>query len=191
MDVEAGQVVATRSCLQGDEVCLVKRPKTTKVEDRSEVREERIITRAGKHLCGVVEQRGNGCVAERPVVGHRTRSDVGWCHNRVGRDGGRSPALHFGDGVGLADVEVGVVQRCDLVSVVQERVWVRVRGLEPELVLDVGHGIAVVVDVELVEHIVTELMKIRSACWKFERVDVHDQRGARSVVGAHERVDVG
>ena len=65
--------------------------------------------------------------------------------------------------VDLADVKFGIVERRDRAGVVEERVRVLDLGPEPELVDDVVDGVAVVVDVDLVEDVVAELVEVRAA----------------------------
>jgi hypothetical protein len=73
------------------------------------------------------------------------------------------PAGYHGDVVGLAAVPVRAAQRLDRAGVVQEGVRVAHRGPEAELVGDVGAAVTVVVDVDLVEHVVAELVEVRPA----------------------------
>ena len=117
---------------------------------------------------------------QRRVVGRRSRPDVA----RGSRDGGAdrpvpgpSPRVegHLGDVVGLLPVPVGAVERGDRAGVVEERVRVRDDGLEPELVDDVRPAVAVVVDLDLVEHVVTELVEVRAAGRRLRREVVRDQ----------------
>ena len=99
--------------------------------------------------------------------------------------------LDLGHRVGLADVEVGVRQRGDRPGVVQERVAVLDLGREAELVDDVVDGVAVVVDVERVQHVVAEVVEVRPAGRLLERDPVGDQRDGVGLVGADEGVGVG
>jgi hypothetical protein len=60
-------------------------------------------------------------------------------------------------------VPVGAVQRLDRPGVVQERLRVAHRGAEPELERDIRVAIPVVVDVDLVLHVVAELVEVRAS----------------------------
>ena len=99
-------------------------------------------------------------------------------------------ARHLGDRVRLAHVQVGIVERRDLAGVVQERVAVARGGGEAELVLLVGHGVAVGVDVQLVQHVVAELVEVRSAGGLSNGLTLATSVSVPGVVRAHERVDV-
>src|SRR6185437_6344305 len=74
-----------------------------------------------------------------------------------------------GQRVRLRTVPVRVRGRADRANVVEERVRVPDAGVEPELVADVGAGIAPVRDLDLVEDVVGELVEVRSAVGQFER----------------------
>ena len=100
-------------------------------------------------------------------------------------------AVHPRDGVGLANVQVRVVERRDRARVVEERVPVRDRGREAELVADVLVRIAVVVDLELVQDAVVELREVRPARRLLERDVVRDQRDRVRPVRTPERVQIG
>jgi hypothetical protein len=67
-----------------------------------------------------------------------------------------------------------VVQGANLAGVIKESVWIAQLGLETELVGNVVNRIAVVNDVDLVQDIVAELKKIRSASWPLEGNIVRD-----------------
>ena len=190
MHVEPGEVVAARSCRQRHQVRGVQRTQATQVEDRPQVGEERIVTRAGEDPDARVLERRHGRVRERAVVRHGPRADVGRSDHQLRADVRRLSAADLGQCVGLLHVQIGIVERRDLIRVVEERVRVRVRRLEAELVFDVRNGVTVVVDVELVEHVVAELVEVRAASSLFERIHVHDERGRIGPVRAHERVHV-
>jgi hypothetical protein len=96
-----------------------------------------------------------------------------------------------GDRVELLAVPVRAADRVDRPGVVEERVRVADLRLERELVGDVGVAVAVVVDVDLVEHVVAELEEVRAPERRLERQVVGDHRDGRRVVRADERVRVG
>ena len=68
---------------------------------------------------------------------------------------------------------------------------VGVAAVEPELVGDVGDPVAVVVDVDLVEHVVAELEEVRAAGGLLQRDVVRDHRHRVRGIRADERVEVG
>jgi len=74
----------------------------------------------------------------------------------------RAPdGLDAGDRVGLAPVEMRIVDRGDRAGVVQERVLVPNPGREPKLEGEVGLAATVVADVDVVQDIVAELIEVR------------------------------
>jgi len=83
------------------------------------------------------------------------------------------------------------VQAGDRPGVVEGRAGVADLGLEAELILDVRHAIAVVVDVDLVHDIIGESVEVRSTLRGFERDEVGDQRDRILPVRTDERVDIG
>ena len=96
-----------------------------------------------------------------------------------------------GDLVALAAVPVRAGQRLDRAGVVEEGLRVADRGAEPELERDVGPAVPVVVDVDLVQHVVAELVEVRASGRPLQRNVVGDQRDRVRFVRAHERVYVG
>jgi hypothetical protein len=80
----------------------------------------------------------------------------------LGELGAPATTVDPGHRVELPAVEVGRVDVQDGTGVVQEGVLVAHLGFEPELVGDVRLTVAVVVDVDLVEHVVTELEEVRA-----------------------------
>ena len=62
--------------------------------------------------------------------------------------------------------------------------------LEPELVHDVVFGVAVIVDVELVQDVVPEFVEVGTAGRRLERDPVRDQRDRVGCVGAHKGIDI-
>ena len=59
-----------------------------------------------------------------------------------------------------------------------------------ELVTDVGVAVAGVVDVDLVEHIVSELVEVRAAVGSLQWDVVGDERDHPGFVRAHEGIDI-
>ena len=111
--------------------------------------------------------------------------------DRPSRQDGALAVLDLGDLVGLPPVPVRAAQRRDRAGVVEERVRVGQLGPEPELVGDVRLGVAVVVDVDLIQHVVAEGVEVRAAGRALERDVVRDQGDGARAVRADERVDVG
>ena len=103
----------------------------------------------------------------------------------------RLPLPVLGDGEELLAVEVGAVERADRSGVVEERVGVVDDRLEGEVVGDVGLAVAVVVDVDAVQHVVAELEEVGAARRILERDVVGDDRDGVGPIGADERVGVG
>jgi hypothetical protein len=99
--------------------------------------------------------------------------------------------VHPGHRIELPPVPVLGVQRLDRAGVVQERSIVAQLGAEPELVRQIRPAVTVVVDVDLVEHVVAELEEGRPARRRLQRHVVGDQRDRVGLVGADERVQVG
>ena len=101
------------------------------------------------------------------------------------------PSTTTRDTVELPTIEVLAVERADLTRVVQERVAIAYPGREPELVRDVGDAVAVVVDVDLVQHVIAELEEVGAASRILERDVVRDERDRVGFVRADEGVGVG
>ena len=98
--------------------------------------------------------------------------------------------IHARDAVELPHVQIRIVEAGDDARVVEERLEIARFRPEAELERDVLDRVAVVVDHDLVEHVVVELEEVRSAVRGFERNEVRDERHAIRVAGADERVDV-
>ncbi len=64
-------------------------------------------------------------------------------------------------------------------------------GVEAELVGDIGIGVVVVVDMDLVEDVVAELVEVRPTGRLLEGHVVGDYRDRAGVIGADEGVKVG
>ena len=92
--------------------------------------------------------------------------------------------------VGLEDVQVRVGQRGDRTRVVQERVRVALVRLEHPAVDDVGPGVAVVVDVDVVVDAVGPGVEVRAAGRFLERDPVADEGHGARPVRTPERVQV-
>src|SRR5919204_4607451 len=118
----------------------IERTQPGQIEDRAEVDEERVVALPGEDLDPTrqVGDRGRG---EAVVVRRRARPDV------VGRGGNVRPEylarpqllalpveVDERDAVGLWPVPVRVAERGDRARVVEERVRIPRRGVEPELV---------------------------------------------------------
>ena len=86
-----------------------------------------------------------------------------------------------------------VAQVLDLPGVVEEQVvgaGVGEHGVELELVGDIRFRVAVVVDVNLVQHVVAELVEVRPAGGLLEGHVIGDDGNVVRTVRAHERVQV-
>ena len=109
--------------------------------------------------------------------------------------GERGPALALlvaGHGVVLRPVPRRVGDLGDLPRVVQEGVLVADLGREAEAVDHVRvPGDTGVADLDLVLHVVAELVEVRATLGVLEGDEVGDERDGVGLVGADERVDVG
>jgi hypothetical protein len=129
------------------------------------------------------------------VVGRAARTDV---HRRDAQPLAEQHLLvlllalpvHARERVELRPVPVRAADPIDRTGVVEERLVVADRRLELELERDVARGVAAVVHVDLVQHVVAELVEVRAAVGLLERDEVRDQRHVLRPVRAHERVDV-
>ena len=63
--------------------------------------------------------------------------------------------------------------------------------MEPELIRHVGAAVAGVIDLDRVEHVVTELVEVRAAVGRLAGDEVGDQGDRVRLVGADEGVAVG
>ena len=176
-------------CFQGAErrVQVLERPQVTQVEDRAQVDVEGIGPLAREHGCPAAQvvDRGAG---QAGVVRRRQRPDVARRAGQVAAQRHGAPAGGHGHVVGLDPVPVRVGQRADRARVVQEDAGVADRGAEPEPVGDVGPAVPIVVDVDLVLHVVAELEEVRARRGKLQRDVVGDQRDG--VTRADECVQV-
>ncbi|GAB3945433.1 hypothetical protein GCM10027614_37190 [Micromonospora vulcania] len=107
----------------------------------------------------------------------------------------RQPVLptvgHPGQAVELTPVPVLAVQRIDRTGVVEKTVRIGDLGVEFEPVGDIRPTVTVVIDVDLVAHVVAELEEIRAPGRELQRHVVGDQRDRVGAVGADERVQIG
>jgi hypothetical protein len=185
---ESGQVVLA--------LTLVARRRTQvrRVEDRTEVDEERIVALAGEHLAAApqVLDRSTG---HRAVVGERLRTRVRRRDGQVVRNPPRlRPAVRpvglTDDVVGLGLVELRIVDRSDARERLQVRVRVDLR-VEDEPVGHVLPAVAGVVDVDVVAGAIVEPEEIRPVRRHLAGYPVrHDGQGIRCVL-RREGVDVG
>src|SRR5512132_2528304 len=95
------------------------------------------------------------------------------------------------DAVGLRTIPTRVAEGGDGTRVVEERVRVPRRRVEPELVAQIGLTVSAVVDLDLVEDGVVEAVEVRPARGLLERDVVRDHRDRIRVVRADKRVQVG
>jgi hypothetical protein len=127
---------------------------------------------------------------ERRVVRRRARTDVaGRAREPFAHDLLASPVLPD-DGVELAFVPVRVGQRTDPPRVVQERVGIADLRLEDKLICDIGKSVTVVVDVDRIKHVVSELKEVRAARRHLGRKVVGDDRDRIRLVRTDKRVCV-
>ena len=187
--VHAFQTVDAWRARKRNEVRRVERAQAEQIEHRSEIHEKWIVTLAREHF-RAVRQCVDAGVAERLVVRCRAQPDVHRRRGQVDAEDVAAPAIDPRDRVGLAHVEIRIVERGDRTGVVQERRLVLNARLEPELVHDVVLGVAVVVHVDAIEHVVAELVEVRSAAGRFERNPVGDQRHRVRHVRTHEGIRV-
>ena len=172
-------------------VVLLEGPKVAQVEDGAQVDVEALGPLTGEDG-GSRGDAGGGRGHQGRVVGGGEWPDVA-------RRAGDARAQHLagtalgdpGHRVGLPAVPVGAGQRTDRPGVVEEGVGVGDLAGELELVGDVGIAVAVVVDVDLVEHVVTELVEVGTAVGGLQRDVVGDEGDGVWCVGADERVQVG
>ena len=144
------------------------------VEDRPDVREERIVTLACEHGAAVGE-RLDALRGERVVVRGRARPDVVGRGHEARSDDRRLPVDDLRNGVALLRVA--------------EEELARQVG-EPELPGDVRVAVAVRVGVDVVPGGRAERVVVRPGCRILTRDPVGDDRRRRRLVGRHERVQV-
>ena len=170
---------------------ILERTQGAQVEDGAQVDVEPFGSLAGEHRA-VTGQRVHGLRGEVLVVRSAARADV---DRRDGQPGGeqlrRVPAGDPRHRVVLRAVPGVVGDRGDRPGVVEERVLVADRGLEPELVGDVGPGAGPVGDVDLVEDVVAELVEVGATVGLLQGDEVRYEGDLVGVVGTDKRVDVG
>src|SRR5207248_7235719 len=132
-------------------------------EDGAEINEEAFGPLAGEDLA-TAGKGMNRCAHEIGVVRCGQRTDVA---RRRGQSFAQRLLLaalpvDAHDGEELPTIPILVRQGEDRTRVVQEGVRVRHVVRERELVDDLGLSVAVVVYVDLIEHIVTELVEVRA-----------------------------
>ena len=108
-------------------VGVVERPQATQVEDRGDVREERVVALAGEHA-RAIRQLVDADRREVVVVRRGARPDVRRCHGTIGQDR-LTVALHgHRDAAVLVLDGRGEVRRAD-VEALAERDLGRVLGM--------------------------------------------------------------
>ena len=170
---------------------FLERPQVAQVEDGAEVDVEALGALAGENHAAVGKGVHGRACQRGLVVRGRQRADVA---RRAGQAAAQlvlSAAVQAGDRVGLPAVPAGAGQRRDRTGVVEERAGVGQLRPEPEPVGDVRLAVAFGVDMDVVDHVVTELVEVRAARGALQRQVVGDQRHGARLVRAHERVDVG
>ena len=197
MNVVVLERVPSRAGRERDQMERIERPQPGQIEDRAEVDEERIVTLPGEDLDAARQACDRG---PREVVVVRSRAgpdvvgrgrDVRSEHLALPLRLAVRPEVDERDAVGLRPVPARIGERADRTGVVEERVRVPRRGVEPELVGDVWLAVPAVVDLELVEDGVVEAVEVRPAGRTFERDVVRNHRDRVRVVRADERVQVG
>ena len=175
---------------QGVRPHLGEVPAVEQVED-AEVEEERVVglTRVGLAAAG---HRVGRLGDQWRIVGDRCRTDERGRGDRVVEQERLGPGA-VGDGqvVGLVHVQVGIVDRRDRTGVVQELARVTGDRRERPRVGEIGHGVAVVVDLDVVASVLGPRVEVRAAVGLLEREPVGDQGNGVGGVGADERIDVG
>ena len=192
MDVEAGHGVDAGGRRSLEKEVGLERPEVAEVEDRAEVDVEAVRALTREDEAARAERVDRLC-GKRPVLRDRVLADVARRARQVLRQQVRAVLVDAGHRIELLAVPRLVAQVLDLPGVVEEQVVGagvgQTRG-ELELVGDVRLGIVVVVNVDLVEHVVAELVEVRAARRLLERYVVGDDRDRAGVVRAHERIQV-
>ncbi len=171
-------------------VVLLERPQDTEVEDGTEVDVEALGPLAGEDLRPGGDG-GDGRVGQADVVGRRQRPDVA---RRAGDAGAQQVApgpVDPGDRIGLTAVPARALQRRDRRRVVEEGVRIGDLTGELELIADVRAAVVVVVDVDGIEDVVTELVEVGTAVGGLQGNVVGDQRHGAGLIGAHEGIEIG
>ena len=172
-------------------VVALERAEVAEVEHGAEVDVEALGALAGEGLDAVAE-RADGVGGQVGVARRGERADVARRAGQSGPELGRPsvmPVDHL-QAVGLHPVPVRARQRRDGPDVVEEEARVAQRRVEGEQERDVRNAVAVVVDVDRIEHGVVELVEVGARVGRLQRDVVGDQRDGRGIVGADERVHV-
>ncbi len=190
VDVESLETVHAVGGGGRDQVQVLEGAQIAQVEDAPQVDPERVGPLAGEDDLAA-RQRMDGRAGQVFVLRGGARSDAAGRTGEIVRQHGGLATLDLRHRVVLAQVPVGVVQRRDRPGVVEEAARVGERLREAELVGDVRVGRAAIRDVDLVEHVVAEVVEVRSTRWALERNVVRDQCDGIGFVRADKRVDVG
>jgi hypothetical protein len=133
----------------------------------------------------------DGALGDLGVVGGAAGPDVVGSRPEVGPEAGPHAVDDLGHRVGLGTVPVGVVHVVDGPGGVEEGVGVDGVGRELELVGHVLDGVTVVVDVDLVQHVVAELVVVRAATRLLDGDEVGDEADGVGVAPVDEGIDIG
>jgi hypothetical protein len=171
-------------------VRLVEGTQGAEVEDRTEVDVEGVGALTGEDPAATTDLVDR-LLGEGGVVGRAALAHVDRRAGQVLGEHSGAAVLDPGHGVELRPVPRGVGDRLDRPGVVEERLLVAHPRPELEAVGDVGTGAALVVDVDLVADVVTELVEVRTAVGLLQRDEVGDQRHRVGSVGTDEGVGVG
>jgi hypothetical protein len=190
-------------CGETTDVIAGERTPVPEVEHGTQIDVEALGPLAGEHLGGQrplphgVDRR----TRQRRVAGGGQPTDVARRTKEAGSEDDCGCQLAVGEPVdpcqriGLLPVPVRHRrrrrQRGDRSVVVEERGRDVVDGRESELVADVRCTVPGVVGVDLIEHVVAELIDIRSAVRGFEWDVVGDERHDPLDVRTHERIPIG
>src|SRR6266568_2689836 len=192
MHVQELGSVDTRCCLEslglGEDLEVLEWPQIAEIEYRAEVDVEALRALACEHPAAVGELVHGSLRQCRGVVGCGQWADVaGWADQALAQPV-TPPVIEAGDRVGLPAVPVRAGQRRDGPGVVEEGVRVGQLRMEAEFIGDVCFAAAVRVDVDLVQHVIAELIEVRAARRAFKWQVVGDQRDGAWLVGADEGV---
>ena len=167
-----------------------RRPSRSKTEPRSTKKES--ARWSGEHLpaSGQVLDRRDREIRLVRRVRRRALPDVDRRRRRVAHERVLPVAVDAPQREELLHVLVGVVRGADRTGVVEERVRVLHDGAEPQRVRDVVLDVTVVVDVDLVADVVSELGEVRAAVRLLEPDVARDDVELRRVVRVAERLKV-
>jgi hypothetical protein len=174
-------------------VQVLHRPQRAQVENGAEVDIEAFLALAGEDLHAAAQVL-DGRLRQGRVVRRRARADAYRRAGLVDRDVrdlvAVLRAVDAAHGVLLLHVPVLVVQGRDWARVVEEGLGVADERAERELVDHVLHAVAVVIDVDLVEHVIAEVPEVGATGRVFQRDVVGDDGYGVGRVRANERVEV-